>query len=592
MADETFTSESIFEDGENLQAAIAKALQENKALLCFVYDPEDGHSDEWQAAIIDDSIRVTLQATTVLLRLKACTDQAGFLNGVCPIQSIPTIVIIHNAQVVANYQHGETSLDDLQKNLRTRYGQPRDTEASASSSPSESRRVSHLELPPPDGRMRLPNNAYDELRKVTQDCISKGLTGMQLLETQLLILEKVNIDIVTKAVEDIRRAIETSPNPSLPPEVSDRLLNTPAPRLRTPSSSHENVEEVGWSLNSIPRAQDTTPTLQPPTQSARSPPASSSRPPASNQSRNPTVRQTSSTSPATTSAASAHESQRAQYVAAQQARESAAETERARIKAQITADKAARREAEAQAAAEQRRIDLLNLRKANSTTSDPKASDVRIQVRLFDGSTIRNSFPAEATVAKEVRSWIDGEVSKKAVSGASSSGQPYNLKLILTPLPNRTIEAGEEDGAISDLDGVQGSATMVMVPVRGYVDSYSGSSGGGGGVGGVVGGAANVFGAGIGLVGSAAGMFVGGLGRLLGGGTAPPQQPQQTTRDTPTRDTGDVGTSSGSRRNVRVRTLADQRTDEEDDRRKKGTQLYNGMGLNVQPRKDDEDKET
>lgn len=174
------------------------------------------------------------------------------------------------------------------------------------------------------------------------------------------------------------------------------------------------------------------------------------------------------------------------------------------------------------------------------------------------------------------------------------AGQPYNLKLILTPLPNRTIETGEEDRAISDLDGVRGSATMVMVPVRGYVDSYSGSTGGI--VGGVVGGATSMVGAGIGLVGSAAGLVVGGLGRLLGaganpvtGGTVSAQQPQQQAQEAGGREARDTATTSGSRPNMRMRTLADQRMDEEDDRRKKGTQLYNGMGLNVQPRKDEDE---
>lgn len=576
MADE----DSIFEDGENLQAAIGKALQQNKALLCFVSDDGD-ESTQWEVVLLDDDIRSKLQSTTVLLRLKAGSDQAGFLNGVCQVQSVPAIIIIHNAQVVANYQHDQTPFDQIQSELKGRYG-PSEVVKPSTSSPSTTQ-VIHLDLPPPEGRMRLPNNAYDQLRKLTQEYISKGLKGKALLYVQLRLLESMKIDIVTEAAKSIRQQIETITAPALSDEVTERLLNTPASRLQNPSTPATQAQKESSSSDSTSHARDSTSTrpsgtTQPAeTPSQRSttinPPSNPPEPPSA---------PSSSTPPS-------HASQRAQYIAAQKSRETAQAAERAHIKADIAADKAARREAEALAAAEQRRIDLQNLRKANSTTSDPKASDIRIQVRLFDGSTIRNSFPAEATVARDVRDWIDGEIARKAVNGGSVAGQPYDLKLILTPLPNRTIEAGEEDGAISDLDGVKGSATMVMVPVRGYVESYSGSSGGV--VGGVVGSAASVVGAGIGLVGSAAGMFVGGLGRLLGAGAGPEtaQQPSQRVQESNARDGGDTGTSSGSRANVRVRTLADQRMDEEDERRKKGTQLYNGMGLNVQPRKDEDE---
>lgn len=588
MADQTLSTGGIFEDGENLQAAIGKALQEQKALLCFVYDEDDSDSDQWQAALLEESIREKLQLTTVLLRLKQGTDQAGFLSGVCPIQGVPAIVIIHNAQVVANYQNGQTSFEDLQKELRAKYAQTEDQQPSSSS--GDTKNIAHLDLPPPEGRMRLPNNAYDELRKLTQDSISKGLTGKKLLELQLSTIETLKIDIVTKAVNDIRQNLETIPGPTLPDDVTDKLLNTPASRLKSTNSSSEGTSYGQGSSASSPRVQSSLPESHTPsTQTSRSPPTSLSRNATSNQSQ-PSTQSQPAPSTSTTPTTSSHTSQRSQYIAAQKARETAQADKRARIKAQAAAEKAVRREAEAQAAAEQRRIDLLNLRKANSTTSDPKASDVRIQVRLFDGSTIRNSFPAEATVAQEVRRWIDGEVTKKAAGGGSPAGQPYNLKLILTPLPTRAIEAGEEDQAICDLDGVKGSATMVMVPVRGYVDSYSGSSGGV--VGGVVGGATSVLGAGIGLVGSAAGMFVGGLGRLMGGGAAPAPQPQRLAQEAPARGGGEETTSGGGRQNVRVRTLADQRMDEEDDRRRKGTQLYNGMGLNVQPRKDDDGDES
>ncbi len=90
----------------------------------------------------------------------------------------------------------------------------------------------------------------------------------------------------------------------------------------------------------------------------------------------------------------------------------------------------------------------------------PNSSEVRIQVRTFEGSTLRSSFPRTATIATHVRPWIDSNAEHKT---------PYNLKIILTPLPTRTVEAAEEEKSLDDLD-IIGSCTLVMVPVKGFVE--------------------------------------------------------------------------------------------------------------------------
>lgn len=556
------SDDSIFENGENLQAAVSKALAEKKALLCFVSD--DGEdSTQWQVALLDENIEEKLRASTVVLRLQAGSEQVGFLNAVCPVTSVPTVVIIYNAQVVANFQHGQTSFEDFEKQLKTRYGPPADstdTEVTSSSVTARSILPGYLDLPPSDGRMRLPNNAYDHLRKLTQQYLDSGVSGKALLHIQLRLLESLNIDIISLTVTELKTRTATS-EPALPESVVNRLLNVPASSLQpkstsTSTSTSEPSASSSRTSNTNPRVPGTS---QP----------SSARP-----NQNPsTPRAPPSTSSSTTNTTA---SQRSDYIAAQKA----AEAERARIKSQIEADKRARREADRQAREEaevqRRRTELHELRKANSTTSDPKATDVRIQVRLFDGGTIRNSFPAEGTIASDVRPWIDEEVRKKAQGVA---GQPYNLKLILTPLPNRSIEAGEEDQALVDLEGIKGSATMVLVPVRTFVESYGDGSGSG-----IVGSAVGAAQSAVGLVGSAAGMLYGGLSRFVFGGNPDSGAAQSTTDrnvDGP-RTARDPGGS-----NVRVRTLADQRRDEEDEAKKRGSQLYNGMGLNVQPRRDE-----
>lgn len=570
MADE----ETIFEDGENLQAAISKSLQQKKALLCFVSDDGD-ESTQWEVALLDPSIKDKLLASTVALRLQAGSEQAGFLGAVCPIQSVPAVVIVFNAQVVANYQSDRTTFEQFRAQLAERYDPISENEQPKAPS-LRPRLPGYIELPPSEGRMRLPNNAYDHLKRLTQQFLDSGVSGKGLLHIQLKLLESLHIDMITEAVKDIQQQFATITEPQLPDDVIHRLLNTPASSMKGNSASASDQSTTSQSSSRSGNTQ----------QPSHVPSRPASNVPSPAQARE-TVTQRNLSSDSSASMSNAASQQRAEYVQAQKA----AEAERARIKAQIEADKRARREADRtareEAEAVRRRAELHELRKANSTTSDPKATDVRIQVRLFDGATIRNSFSAESTISQHVRPWIDEEVKKKSLAGGGTVEQPYNLKLVLTPQPNRAIEAGEEDNALSDLEGVKSSATLIMVPVRTYVESYGNM--GSGLVGSAVGTAQSVVGTGVGLIGSAAGMVFGGLGRLMGGAG---NSAQADTANSPAPNTASDNQRVGQESRGtggRFRTLADQRRDQEQEAEKRGTQLYNGMGLNVQPRKDGDD---
>jgi hypothetical protein len=191
---------------------------------------------------------------------------------------------------------------------------------------------------------------------------------------------------------------------------------------------------------------------------------------------------------------------------------------------------------------------------APSIVDGTNAAGVRVQVRTFDGSTIRARFEKEARITTDVRPWIDS---------TSQSKVPYNLKIILTPLPNRNIEAAEEQQSLEDLDIID-SCTMVMLPVRGFVESYSPSDTRL--VGNVLSGSYNILRGSIGAV-------WGGVKTLLGFGGAAAVQHTTSTQPGPSE--------------VRVRTLADQRNEE-------GTrdqQFYNGNQLNFQPRKEEEEQQ-
>lgn len=243
----------------------------------------------------------------------------------------------------------------------------------------------------------------------------------------------------------------------------------------------------------------------------------------------------------------------------QRERERQQRAERERIKAQIKYDHDERRrldELRRQPAVDLTIPDTRN--SAQSPSRCPDYSVVRLQVRTFEGSTFHSTFPKSATISTEVRAWID-------VTAREST--PYNLKIILAPQPNRTFEAAEEEKSLEDLD-IIGSCTLVMVPVKGFVESYAPSRPG------IVG---SAFSGGYNLVSGSVGALLGGVRSVLGFGqvTSEPSAPS-APEDSP---------SQAPAGHVRVRTLADQRMEAQ----KKDQQFYNGNQLNFQPRKDDED---
>ena len=288
--------------------------------------------------------------------------------------------------------------------------------------------------------------------------------------------------------------------------------------------------------------------------------------PASSQTR-PTPRANTSPSDPTTQAMSspdpasqAQKSQRADYVKMQKEREQKQRDERERIKHQIKNDREERRRREELRKQPQHVVD--GTASTSAASGIPNSRDIRVQVRTFDGSTLRQTFAPSANITSDIRPWIDSTAAQLL---------PYNLKLILTPLPNRNIEAAEEEQSLVDL-GIQGSCTLVMVPVKGYVESYTGST-----AGGLLGTAVS---GGYNVVAGTAGAVLGGVRSLLGwDGQESSAEPAAGSIVGATQE--EPGQSNP---NVRVRTLADQRLEAA---KKKDHQFYNGNQLNFEPRKDE-----
>ncbi len=131
-----------------------------------------------------------------------------------------------------------------------------------------------------------------------------------------------------------------------------------------------------------------------------------------------------------------------------------------------------------------------------------------LQVRLFDGSTMRARFPATGTLADDVRPWIDGGRADAGGGGGGGSG-PYTFRVVLTPQPNRAVLPAEESDTLASL-GLAPSATLVLVPVARFAEAYAGGGAGGTLVWRVL--VAPVLGVLAGLYGVLAGLLFGGGG--------------------------------------------------------------------------------
>lgn len=449
---------------------------------------------------------------------------------------------MRNAQLQLNLQSLEVSIQELKEKLSFIFS-PRDvpvaeTEGDELPTPENSNDVStpeYLDLQPAPGQMRLPNNAYDALRTYTDKLLQDGTSHKKIFETQISLLNNIPIfkDEVTR--------LQSATSKELSEYARSRLLRLPAVGLKIPGQAKPAPPTSSGSQPSAP--QERVPT-----------PSGSTQPP-----RTPAV-----SNPPSQANSDKQKSQREDYIKLQREREQKQRDERERIKAQIKADREERRRLD-----EMRKGNMEPSTSASSASPSSRAQlqkkEVRVQVRTFDGSTLRSTFQPSSTLSADVRPWIDNE---------SGINAPYNLKLILTPLPNRNIEASEEGQELSDL-GIIGSCTLVMVPVKGYVESYTGSS-----TGGLLGSAIS---GGFGLVTGTAGAVFGGVKNILGYG-APQNQSTSAPASNSTvgADEGDPSQQEPSK--VRVRTLADQRAESAAKRR--DHQLYNGNQLNFEPKKD------
>jgi hypothetical protein len=166
--------------------------------------------------------------------------------------------------------------------------------------------------------------------------------------------------------------------------------------------------------------------------------------------------------------------EQSKHAAALRKKQREAREERERILKAIEDDKVARK-AQREEAAAARRASVVS-EKAESApfapasplipTTGKLSEHCALQVRLFDGSTIRNRFSSSETL-KDVRKWVDDE--RKDGKAA------YTFKVLLTPLPSKTIDVTEEDTTLQALE-LAPSSTLILLRVPKFTAAYSSSA--------------------------------------------------------------------------------------------------------------------
>ncbi|PKY07788.1 hypothetical protein P168DRAFT_285979 [Aspergillus campestris IBT 28561] len=476
----------------NLQEGIALAVQQQKAVVCFVRDDEET-STQWEEQYFkDDEFARVLAERSVLLRLAKDAPETGFLTSFCPVTKYPTVVVILNG-MLREYIVPETNKEDFQRRLR------------------------------------------DVLEDRTDATATASATGAAQDQAQ-------------------------SPQPQTP-------IGTSTGTTATPASASAPAPAPVTTDTSAP-----APVHAPAPAPVANPASSSSQ----SETHNTETRNQSGPSQSENIRLGERSFNVARTDNAQKSASKPAQWKPEQKPQQKSEKKPEKPQQKPQKPQKEKEVKPIPKPSGPSTTDHseqkPKPprgppKEYRLQVRLFDGSSVRSSFLPSHTIRANVRPWLDGQMAEEK--------RPYNLKHIMTPLPNQTLSIADEEQSLDTLN-LGPTANLVMIPIRTYTEAYSSTASL------PVRAVSTVYG----LVSSTVGAATGLVGSFLGYGQTTPA-PSQSSPDPST--SSQTGSSAAGPRPTpptgpRIRTLQDQRNEEGD------KQFYNGNQLNFEPRKDDDDR--
>ncbi|KAI1766781.1 hypothetical protein GGR53DRAFT_485194 [Hypoxylon sp. FL1150] len=487
------TESSVFFQGD-LQAGISLALKEGKVVVAFVTDDGD-QSKEWENEFTtNETLRSPLESRALVFRLQAGSEEAGFLTALFPVPKIPTVVIIQNAKL-REYIANNATKEDFVRRLAASLDQvaaptPAQEEASSNEASSQTAPQVAPQAVPPSAAHTTNNEEQQQTPQPQSQSQSQSNARVQAILAER-----------AKRLEADKKAKEAQ-------EKADRESRAKQRRGADEAGEGQASANIGAAERSYAES----------------------------------VRQ----------------------------RKVQAAEERKRILRRIEDDRRERKEREAQERQARLLLSGATQEDGGSTSQLASSSSVplstrgrggvgkggeycNLQVRLFDGSTLRARFKSDATLANEVRKWIDEE--------RTDDNAPYTFRVLLTPLPNKPVDSTEEIKSLLSL-GLAPSATLVLVRAK-YASAYAGADHGG-----IVG---KSFTYTISFFSAIFSFLFGGIINMFFGRRGGAQQSAQ--EEIPLRD---LGASS------RIRGFQNP-----NDRRDQ--QLYNGNSLNFEPRRDEDE---
>ncbi|KAF2724660.1 hypothetical protein K431DRAFT_281612 [Polychaeton citri CBS 116435] len=548
----------MFHEGD-LHSGIALAIQQQKLVAVFVRQDGGETDDTWQNEWLADKSLSDPKATlgesvarkAVLLKLDFGSQEASFLSAFCPIAVAPTLIIIRNGQVLEKLESG-IEKDEFVRRLSGTVGLGSAMAEMEGGSKEEDVGETHSGVTEPHvnkGKGRAVDVEY------SQAPAAAPAKAENAAEPQLSEREKVQRE------QEYLKSL-----------MAERAKRHAEEKARRDAAEKQHRQE---------RAK---------ARKAEAGAANTSRTPAQN----------GEGSNGTSQNAKQDASARQDWLRQQKLQKDEAKHERQRILQQIENDKLERKRIQA----EKQEAALADAAAGFGGSSDLPASHIAsrsrttgpvgscaLQVRLFDGSSIKSKFASDATLSTGVRTWISETAPAGALASEGNRGEtPYAFRQILAPQPSRSIEISEEQMSLAEL-GLSPTATLVLVPIKNAQDAYSFTPGGV--VSGTASGIFRILSGAVGVVGSAL-SYATGYGSSASadgpymGGTQDAQEPSNAEG---ARIAGtDIGTSTGgnsggSIAKSRVKTLSDRKAD---DTKKQQTEFYNGNSLGFEGRKDDE----
>ncbi|KAK5164257.1 uncharacterized protein LTR77_009951 [Saxophila tyrrhenica] len=427
---------SLFHQG-SLQSGIALAIQQRKLVACFIYSPDDHTSHVWEHYWLANESQPTdivssdtpplgllLSEKAVLLKMELGSQEAGFLKAFVDITKAPTMVVVHNGKVLEKVE-GEVGREEFTERLLKAVG-----------------------FGAGDQGKREPEGPPDGLNEEdTTDSTAQQATGGQSSTAQ-----PGQAQATTPAAASTTSGTPTQQAQSsaeIQAMLSERGKRLEAERLRREAT--EKAERIARSNARRKEEEDA----------------------AAAEGYDGKGKQRA------TSDQKDKQQARDAWIFQQKQRKDEAKKERERILAQIENDKQerkaqAQRKKDAEAAAGAGAFsDMPTTYPSSVRSARPTANHTTcaLQVRLFDGSSIKGKFDPNADIADAVRTWV------KEASPEGGADIPFTFRQILAPRPSRTIEISEEHQSLLEL-GLVPSATLVLVLVAGATSAYASNSSG------------------------------------------------------------------------------------------------------------------